>query len=203
MYHQLMHSNYMSLILRQEYLYAVEFNRKLNEFQLLGDHTELVSSRIDSLKLKQQRLFSKLLFKLYDEFNSSLSSASSSSSAATAASTAGKSAPSTPADLRSYQNELKMNSMDVEDAYDNDDEFEDDLGRTMTMSRVSLLMGADNEEERMKRLMLSDPSFSRIEESYTIQLGAQLKTTHNLRLVRYALITTSVVVKIVQISIPF
>lgn len=172
-----MHSNYMSLILRQEYLYAVEFNRKLNEFQLLGDHTELVSSRIDSLKLKQQRLFSKLLFKLYDEFNSS---SSSSSSAA-----AGKSAPSTPADLRSYQNELKMNSMDVEDAYANDDEFEDDLGRTMTMSRVSLLMGADNEEERMKRLMLSDPSFSRIEESYTIQLGAQLKTTHNLRLVRY------------------
>lgn len=30
----------------------------------------------------------------------------------------------------------------------------------------------------------ADPSFNKIEESYTIQLGAQLKTTHNLRLIR-------------------
>lgn len=161
-----MHSNYMNIILRQEYLYAVEFNRKLNEFQLLGDNIELVSSRIDSLKLKQQRQFSKLLFKLYDEFNAT-----------------SKNAGFTPTDYKSYQNELKTTSMDMEDTYD---DFEDDMGRTMTMNRVSLLMGVDDEEQRMRRLMLSDPSFSRIEESYTIQLGAQLKTTHNLRLIRWA-----------------
>ena len=29
-----------------------------------------------------------------------------------------------------------------------------------------------------------DKSFVKIEESYTIQLGAQLKTAHNLRLIR-------------------
>lgn len=165
-----MHSSYMNLILRQEYLYAVEFNKKLNELQLLGDNSELVSSRIDSLKLKQQRLFSKLLFKLYDEFNAS------------GLGSGGGGGAATPSDLRMYQSELKLDNMDVdENAYD---DFEDDLGRSMTMNRVSLLMGADDEEERMRRLMLSDPSFSRIEESYTIQLGAQLKTTHNLRLVR-------------------
>lgn len=169
MYHQLMHSNYMNLILRQEYLYAVEFNRKLNEFQLLGDHTDLVSSRIDSVKLKQQRLFSKLLFKMYDEFK------------ARSTLTASKTAAAVPSDLRAYKAELELSEGDMDGG---DDEFDDDLGRAMTMSRVSLLMGADDEEERMRRLMLSDPSFSRIEESYTIQLGAQLKTTHNLRLVR-------------------
>lgn len=161
MYHQLMHSNYMNLILRQEYLYAVEFNRKLNELQLLGDHTELVSSRMDSLKFKQQRLFSKLLFKMFDEFNSKSKLTSIAS------------------DLRAYRDEIDLGGSD--NTYD---EFEDEIGKSMTMNRVSLLMSADDEEERMRRLMLSDPSYSRIEESYTIQLGAQLKTTHNLRLVR-------------------
>lgn len=155
----------MNLILRQEYLYAVEFNRKLNEFQLLGDHVELVSSRIDSLKHKQQRMFSKLLFKMFDEFNTSAQSKTA----------------VVPSNLKAYESELELSDAGIGNAYD---EFEDDLGRGMTMNRVRLLMGVDDDEERMRRLMLSDPSFSRIEESYTIQLGAQLKTTHNLRLIR-------------------
>lgn len=73
MYHKLMHSNYMNLILKQEYLYTIEYNKKLNQFMLLGstnDQDELWSTRIESLKTKQQRLFSKFLFKLYDELNS-------------------------------------------------------------------------------------------------------------------------------------
>jgi hypothetical protein len=149
----------MSLILKQEFLYTIEFNRKLNELQLLSDNSELVSSRIDSLKLKQQRLFSKLLFKMYDEFNSN-----------------GKTVVSN--DIRNY---LDKSDLDM-DA----DDFEDDLGVGMTLNRVNLLMGAEADEEgRMKRMMYSDQSFKRIEESYTIQLGAQLKTTHNLRLIRF------------------
>ena len=50
------------------------------------------------------------------------------------------------------------------------------------MTRVKLL--DENKLSKRSSRVLKDTSFNRIEESYTIQLGAQLKSTHNLRLIR-------------------
>lgn len=68
MYHHLIHSDYMNLIIKQEYLNTIEYNQKYNQFLLSSNNNEVWSTRIDSLKNKQQRLFSKFIFKLYDEY---------------------------------------------------------------------------------------------------------------------------------------
>ncbi|CAF1103772.1 unnamed protein product [Brachionus calyciflorus] len=111
---------------------------------LLSDiNNEVWTTRMNSLKHKQQRQFSKFLFKLYDEFKN------------------GKKA---------------MENLDEYVEKNDFDDFDNKL-----MGPVKLL---DGTKTKRSSRVLKDTSFNRIEESYTIQLGAQLKSTHNLRLIR-------------------
>lgn len=151
MYHQLIHSDYMNLIIKQEYLNTIEYNQKYNQFLLSSNSNELWSTRIDSLKNKQQRLFSKFLFKLYDELRN-----------------------------RKPTDRIKQNISDYLDKSDLDDDVED-----LTHMSLSTVQFVDDKNAgNFRGRLLMDKFLSRIEESYTIQLGAQLKSTHNLRLVR-------------------
>lgn len=147
MYHQLIHSDFMNLIIKYEYLNTFEYNQKYNQFLLSSNNNELWSSRIESLKHKQQRQFSKFLFKLYDEFTN--------------------------------QKLAKENLNEYIEKSDFDD-FED--FNVTSMTRVKIL--DENKLSKRSSRVLKDTSFNRIEESYTIQLGAQMKSTHNLRLIR-------------------
>lgn len=146
MYHKLIHSDFMNLIIKYEYNKSFEYNQKYNQF-LLSSNNELWSTRIDSLKQKQKRQFSKFIFKLYDEFSNQ----------------------------RSAKDNLNE--------YIEENDF-DDFGdiNSVSLSRVKIL--DENKIPKRSSRVFKDSSFNRIEESYTIQLGAQLKSTHNLRLVR-------------------
>lgn len=99
--------------------------------------------------------------------------------------------------------------LDINDYLDKSDlELDvDDLSNVISLNKIKFINTDNNsntsgEEQQQQQQQLplgdetapggkknqprrfADQSFTRIEESYTIQLGAQLKTTHNLRLIR-------------------
>ncbi|RNA07206.1 hypothetical protein BpHYR1_044065 [Brachionus plicatilis] len=146
MYHHLIHSDFMNLIIKYEYINSLEYNQKYNQF-VLSSNNELWSTRIESLKHKQQRQFSRFIFKLYEEYVN--------------------------------QKPAKENLNEYMEEADFDD-FEDMNSSSLTKVKVL----DENKMSKRSSRLFKDTSFNRIEESYTIQLGAQLKSTHNLRLVR-------------------
>lgn len=143
MYHQLIHSDFMNLIIKYEYKKSLEYSQKYNQ-SLLSSNSELWSTRIESLKHKQQRQFSKFLFNLYDD----------------------------------YSNQKMANeNLDYYIEESDFDDFED-------INPSTKIKNSDESMPKRSSRVFKDTSFNRIEESYTIQLGAQLKSTHNLRLIR-------------------
>lgn len=145
MYHQLIHSDFMNLIIKYEYKKSLEYSQKYNQY-LRSSNNELWSTQIESLKHKQQRQFSKFLFNLYDDYSNA----------------------KLPNENLSY--------------YIEESDFDD--FETINPNNSTKIKNSDESMPKRSSRVFKDTSFNRNEESYTIQLGAQLKSTHNLRLVR-------------------
>lgn len=153
-YHKLMHSNLMPIILEREKEYAVQLN-KLAAAAASSDPTAGLD-RIEKLKREQKSKFQHFIKKLYqyNEENNGNSSGGSSLEAL----------------LASLNTDLSTDLLDLDDL----DYIKADRAQASTASKQT---------QHVKHLSNLN-SFTRLEESYTIQLGAQLKTTHNLRLIR-------------------
>lgn len=114
-------------------------------------------TRLDTLKSLQQRKFRKFINKLFEyKTSTELNSSSSSNNALTD----------------------KIEEFLLSDSTEDDQDFE------VFQFKSSSAAGSSLAKPSSKSAKSADPSFNKIEESYTIQLGAQLKTTHNLRLIR-------------------
>jgi hypothetical protein len=163
-YNELITSEYSFNLFKQEYLFAIEYNLKYNQLSMSNEtNRDLWLSRIESLKNKQQRLYSKLLFRLYDELNAKKADSSGKK-------TLSKSRSSTSLSIEN------MDTLD-EDFFSLNTDL--DTKGSASSTDKNLLSEYDFGND-----VIADKSYTKIEESYTIQLGAQLKTTHNLRLIR-------------------
>lgn len=158
LFNEIINSEYSFNLLRQEHLYAIEYNLNFNQLMHATDPAsrEAWTNRLCTIKSKQQRLYNKLLHRLYNELTGSKKPMS-------------KSRSSSSLSVESIEN--------LED----EDIFSGSTTSRSTSHTQSAGLGFDHDTVNT---FMMDKSYAKIEESYTIQLGAQLKTTHNLRLIR-------------------
>jgi hypothetical protein len=171
-FHELINSECAFSIFKQEYLFAIEYNLKYNQLFTTGAvNKELWLNRMESLRNKQQRLYFKFIFKLYEELKNSKNTTQNSSNNSFSISRSRSNTSLSIEDIDSLEDDL-FNS-----------EFSSNKAIEKQKSNVSFL-NDDAFNSNSAALHSLDKSYTKIEESYTIQLGAQLKTTHNLRLIR-------------------
>lgn len=200
MYHHLIHSEYMPKVLKLEHLFMIEYNDLINERdkflrfmqethqanlneKLKPEHGYSDSyisklamanleqyelekkkwqTRIDSLKNSQQRKFSKYITKLYKVKE-------------TESSNSNKTVKVSSSEQLIDENDVKMI---FDDQLTIDSVF---ASNSITAANKTLATKPSQNSFGANKI---DLTYNKIEESYTIQLGAQLKTTHNLRLIR-------------------
>ena len=144
-YHKLMHSNLMPIILEREKEYAVQLN-KLAAAAASSDPTAGLD-RIEKLKREQKSKFQHFIKKLYqyNEENNGNSSGGSSLEAL----------------LASLNTDLSTDLLDLDDL----DYIKADRAQASTASKQT---------QHVKHLSNLN-SFTRLEESYTIQVGYTIK----------------------------
>lgn len=164
LYHALIHSNKMLDVLQRERKYATDLNNLMHErdatLRFVMDEAQLDaettkwSTRISNLKQRQHRRFYKFLQTLHDKQAQSANG--------------------------------KHNDSYDDEGYDqeSDDLDLDELGSFGESNSSPSIKLGNQPMLQLGRTELIFSKSTRLEESYTIQLGAQLKSTHNLRLIR-------------------
>ncbi len=189
MYHELIHSNSMSKVLSKEHAFMLEYN-------------ELIDERDKALQFIQQSQEASLNEKLKstnmaysDVYISNLVAANIEMLELEANKWKGRIDSLRNEQQRKFykfinklydQEILKspsaINAIDDEDEMDNLSRLLEPLGKKA--NSTNNLPAIQSKSSQAQFQSLTESVFTRLEESYTIQLGAQLKSMHNLRLIR-------------------
>lgn len=198
-YHNLIHSELMPKILKLEHLFMIEYNdltkerdkylRFIQEVHLTNLNEKLKpengysdsyisklamvnieeyeleknkwNTRIDTLKNLQQRKFRKYITKLYElKYKKDLNVRS----------------------ISKVKSDILIDDDDLNMMFD--DQLSIDNNNILKFKPIQIPTESAIISQRSNSISSSYLTYKKIEESYTIQLGAQLKSMHNLRLIR-------------------